>query len=61
MVEVGFAESNSAATRLIEQGSVRVDGERIADRGARLPADAAPFVLQVGKRRVVRVVPASSA
>lgn len=57
MVEVGFAESNSAATRLIEQGSVRVDGERIADRGTRLPPDVRPFVLQVGKRRVVRVVP----
>ena len=58
MVEVGFADSNSAATRLIDQGSVRVDGERIADRGVRLPPDAHPFVLQVGKRRVVRVVPA---
>ena len=58
MVEVGFADSNSAATRLIDQGSVRVDGERIADRGVRLPPDADPFVLQVGKRRVVRVVPA---
>ncbi len=61
MVEVGFAASNSAATRLIEQGSVRVDGERIADRAVRLPPDAGPFVLQVGKRRVVRVVPAPPA
>ena len=58
MVEVGFADSNSAATRLIDQGSVRVDGERIADRGVRLPPGAGPFVLQVGKRRVIRVVPA---
>ena len=58
MVQVGFAESNSAATRLIDQGSVRVDGERIADRGVRLSPGAGPFVLQVGKRRVIRVVPA---
>ena len=58
MVDVGFADSNSAATRLIDQGSVRVDGERIADRGVRLSPDAGPFVLQVGKRRVIRVVPA---
>ena len=57
MVEVGFAASNSAATRLIDQGSVRVDGERTVDRGARLPTDAGPFVLQVGKRKVVRVIP----
>ena len=57
IVEVGFAESNSAATRLIEQGSVRIDGERIVDRGVRFPPDARPFVLQVGKRKVVRVIP----
>ena len=57
LVEVGFAGSNSAATRLIEQGSVRVDGERIRDRAVRFAPDARPFVLQVGKRRVARVVP----
>ena len=57
MVEVGFAESNGAATRLIQQGSVRVDGGRIVDRSARLAPGTGPFVLQVGKRRVVRVVP----
>ena len=57
MVAVGFAASNSAATRLIDQGSVRVDGERTVDRGARFPTDAGPFVLQVGKRKVVRVIP----
>ncbi len=57
MVDVGFAESNSAATRLIGQGSVRVDGERVTDRSQRVIATAAPFVLQVGKRRVVRVAP----
>ena len=61
MVEVGFAGSNSAATRLIEQGSVRVDGERVRDRAVRFAPDARPFVLQGGKRRVVRVVPAPPA
>ncbi len=61
IAEVGFAESNAAATRLIQQGSVRVDGERIADRNVRLPPGAGPFVLQVGRRRVVRVVPRPSA
>ena len=61
LVEVGFAESNSAAARLITQGSVRVDGERVADRSVRLAADAGPFVLRVGKRRVVRVVPRPAA
>lgn len=61
LVEVGFAESNSAATRLITQGSVRVDGERIIDRAVRFAPDAGPFVLQVGRRRVVRVVPRPAA
>ena len=61
MVGVGFAESNSAATRLIDQGSVRLDGERVRDRSHRVVAAAAPFVLQVGKRKVVRVSPRLSA
>jgi tyrosyl-tRNA synthetase len=60
LVEVGFAESHSAATRLILQGSVRVDGERVTDRSHRVAAATAPFVLQVGKRRVVRVSPRSA-
>ena len=59
IVQVGFAESNSAASRLITQGSVRVDGERVTDRNQRVTVATAPFVLQVGKRRVARVLPAS--
>ena len=60
LVDVGFAESNSAATRLIVQGSVRVDGERVTDRSHRVAA-AAPFVLQVGRRKAVRVSPQPTA
>jgi len=59
LVQVGFAVSNSAATRLIEQGSVRIDGERVTDRNRLTEANASPFVLQVGKRKVVRVSPLS--
>jgi tyrosyl-tRNA synthetase len=55
IVEIGFAESNSAATRLIEQGSVRMDGERVTDRGKLIQSGPGSFVLQVGKRKVVRV------
>jgi tyrosyl-tRNA synthetase len=57
IVEVGFAASNSAATRLIDQGSVRIDGTRVTDRGHRVEAETGAFVLQVGKRRVARVCP----
>ena len=60
IVEVGFAESNSSATRLMEQGSVRVDGERVSDRSRRVDPRAQPFVLQVGKRKVIRVLPMES-
>ena len=57
IVRVGLAGSNSAATRLIEQGSVRIDGERVTDRNCRVLPSAAAFVLQVGKRKVLRVCP----
>ena len=57
LVACGFADSNSSAGRLIAQGSVRIDGERVENRWHVVTADTAPFVLQVGKRKVVRVAP----
>ncbi len=52
--QAGLAGSTSEALRLVDQGAVRVDGERISDRQRRLPAGS-EFVVQVGKRRVARV------
>ena len=57
MVRCGLAESTSDARRKIEQGGVRIDGQRI---GRDLAPDfrrfdAGAFTLQVGKRSVVRV------
>jgi len=49
----GLAPSTSEALRSIEQGAVRVDGERIADRTRQLPAGT--YVVQIGKRRWARV------
>jgi tyrosyl-tRNA synthetase len=46
--------STSDALRLIDQGGVRVNGERISDKGLLL-APGASFVVQVGKRRFARV------
>jgi tyrosyl-tRNA synthetase len=46
--------STSDALRLIGQGGVRVDGERVSDKGLLLPPGAS-FVVQVGKRRFARV------
>jgi tyrosyl-tRNA synthetase len=52
--EVGLAASTSEASRKIEEGAVRIDGEKVADRGRTLKAGA-EHVLQVGNRRFARV------
>ena len=50
----GLVQSTSEALRLIAQGAVRVDGERISSRDLALAAGA-EHVCQVGKRRFARV------
>jgi len=54
LVQVGLAPSRREAQRLIEQGGVHVDGERIADPRAHILMRP-ELVLQVGRRRFVRV------
>lgn len=49
-----LAGSKSEARRLIEQGGVSIDGEKITDFNAPLPPKK-EFVLKVGKRRFLRV------
>jgi tyrosyl-tRNA synthetase len=50
------ASSNSEAKRLIQQGGVEVDQKPVKDVDASLPAGV-PFILRVGKKRFVKVVP----
>ncbi|NCA69874.1 MAG: tyrosine--tRNA ligase [Sphingobacteriia bacterium] len=50
----GLVESTSEAMRLIGQGAVRIDGERIEDPRLSCPAGST-HVYQVGKRRIARV------
>ncbi len=50
---VGMAPSSSEANRLIDGGGVRIDGSVISDKGLKLQAGS--FVLQVGKRKFMRV------
>jgi tyrosyl-tRNA synthetase len=52
--EAALVGSTSEAYRMIKQGAVRIDGERISDRGLALRAGSA-HVFQVGKRRFARV------
>jgi tyrosyl-tRNA synthetase len=49
-----LAPSASEAARAIEQGGVRIDGERVADRSLRL-MPGRTLVIQVGKRKFARV------
>jgi tyrosyl-tRNA synthetase len=50
----GLVESTSEANRLIEQGGVKVDGERLSDRALKA-ARGRTYVIQVGKRKFARV------
>ncbi len=50
----GLVESTSEANRLIGQGGVRVDGERLSDRALKA-ARGRTYVIQVGKRKFARV------
>jgi tyrosyl-tRNA synthetase len=54
LVELQLASSMAEARRLIEQGGVYVDGERAPQSDLELGSDRS-FLLQVGKRRFVRV------
>jgi len=51
---VGLTASTSEAGRMIEQGGVRINGEKVSDKGLAL-AKGQRFVLQVGKRKFARV------
>ena len=50
----GVCPSASEAQRMIEQGGVKVDGEKVEDKALRL-APGGTYVLQAGKRRFAKV------
>jgi len=50
----GLTASNSEAFRMLKQGAVKIDGEKISDRDLRLETGF-KGVLQVGKRRFARL------
>ncbi len=52
--EAGLVSSTSEAFRMIKQGAVRIDGERIEDRSLEVEAGS-NHVYQVGKRKFARV------
>ena len=52
--EAGLVSSTSEAFRMIKQGAVRIDGERVEDRSLEIEAGST-HVYQVGKRKFARV------
>lgn len=51
--EAGLVASGSEAQRNVEQGGVRVNGDRVEDKSLQLPTGT--YVVQVGKRKFARV------
>ena len=50
----GLCPSTSDALRMVDQGAVKVDGDKVSDKGLKLAAGAT-YVLQVGKRKFAKV------
>lgn len=51
----GFSQSNNEARRLVDQGAVSLDGEKIADPTREISPAGEPILLKVGKRRFARI------
>ena len=54
MTETGITQSNSEGMRLIKQGAVSVDGEKISDKNHALNAGSC-YLIKCGKRRFLKL------
>lgn len=54
--EAELCASTSEAMRMVKQGAVKIDGEKVANPKQVISASEA-FVLQVGKRKFARIIP----
>lgn len=52
--EAGLVKSNGEARRLVKQGGVKINGEKVTDGDLEVPAEG-EIVVQAGKRRFARV------
>ncbi len=55
LAQADLVKSNSEGRRAIQQGGVKVNGEKISDENLEIPCQG-EYVIQVGKRRFARVV-----
>ncbi len=62
LMATGLAKSKSEGRRLVQQGGVRLDGEKVADIETSIspPDSEAGLILQVGKRKFVKLVAESA-
>ena len=56
LVETKLASSKGEARRLMEQGGVKIDGEKVFDANKIISITLKGILLQVGKRHFVRVI-----
>lgn len=56
IADTGLAGSKGEARRLIEQGGVKVNGEKASAANAEIAIDADGVLLQVGKRKFLKVI-----
>jgi tyrosyl-tRNA synthetase len=54
LVQSGLVESKGEAKRLVEQGGVKVGGEKASDTSAEIAVDG-EMILQVGKRKFLKI------
>ncbi|WP_305733525.1 tyrosine--tRNA ligase [Trichlorobacter ammonificans] len=55
LTEAGLTKSNGEARRSIDQGGVKLNGEKVSNVNLELNA-AGEYIVQIGKRRFVRIV-----
>lgn len=53
--QASLVQSTSEAFRMIKQGAVKIDGEKVTDKGLEIPAGT-QHIFQVGKRRFAKVL-----
>jgi len=53
--DLGLTSSTSESNRMIQQGAVRIDGERVSDNKLVL-LPGGPHIIQVGKRKLAKVL-----
>ena len=52
--DAGLCSSTSEAMRMIQQGAVKIDGDKVSDKSLRI-ASGTEAVFQVGKRKFARI------